>query len=424
MFSLFGAKSDDKDIRAVLDIGTSKAVCLIGCEEPSLGVRIIGSGQAPIEGVKYGAVVDLELAEKGIREAVRRAEKKSGVAVRSVTVNVSSRSLTSHRMQVETAFANGAVAERDLKRLTHESLTKEARPETVILHAMPLDWRVDQERGIKDPTGMYGSRLSVHMHFVKADIGPLRNLAHCIERGHIQIGGARAAPLAAAEAVLTDDEKDLGATVIDLGAGVTSFAIYRDNQLLHVGAIGRGGNNITQDLAIGLSTPPEAAERIKRIYGSVLYGVDDQQLVPCPPVGARDQLAHQPKAFVVEIIRAQLEVIMAKVSAQLEAKGLEPYMGRKIILTGGGALLTGVSEYVTSVFNMPVRVGRAHSVLGLEGHQTEPDFAVSAGLMKLEFLQQKEVVSGPPDLSGRQFRARRYAGGGLGQSLRWFRDNF
>ena len=254
MFSLFGVKSDDKDIRAVLDIGTSKAVCLIGCEEPGLGVRIIGSGQAPIEGVKYGAVVDLERAQKGIREAVRRAEKKSGVAVRSVSVNVSSRSLSSHRMEVETAFANGAVAERDLKRLKQESLSKEARPETVILHALPMDWRVDQERGIKDPTGMYGSRLSVYMHFVKADIGPLRNLAHCIERSHIQIGAARAAPLAAAEAVLTDDEKDLGATVIDLGAGVTSFAIYRHNQLLHAGTIGRGGDNITHDLAIGLST--------------------------------------------------------------------------------------------------------------------------------------------------------------------------
>ena len=424
MFSLFGVKSDDKNIRAVLDIGTSKAVCLIGCEEPGLGVRVIGSGQAPIEGVKYGAVVDLERAQKGIREAVRRAEKKSGVAVRSVSVNVSSRSLSSHRMEVETAFANGAVAERDLKRLKQESLSKEARPETVILHALPMDWRVDQERGIKDPTGMYGSRLSVYMHFVKADIGPLRNLAHCIERSHIQIGAARAAPLAAAEAVLTDDEKDLGATVIDLGAGVTSFAIYRHNQLLHAGTIGRGGNNITHDLAIGLSTPPEAAERIKRIYGSALYGLDDQQPVPCPPVGARDQLAHHPKAFVVEIIRAQLDVIMAKISKELESKGLEAYMGRKIVLTGGGALLTGAAEYVTSVFNMPARIGRVHSVLGLEEHQTEPDFSVATGLMKLEFLQQKEVISGPPDLSGRQFRTRRYAGGGLEQSLRWLRDNF
>ena len=424
MFSLFGARSEDKDIRAVLDIGTSKAVCLIGCEEPGLGVRILGSGQAPIEGVKAGAVIDLERAQRGIREAVRRAEKKSGVAVRSVSVNVSSRSLMSHRMEVETAFASGAVAERDLKRLKQESLSKQARPETVILHALPLDWQVDQERGIKDPTGMYGSRLSVHMHFVKADIGPLRNIAHCIERCHIQIGAAKAAPLAAAESVLTDDEKDLGATVIDLGAGITSFAIYRHNQLLHLGAVGRGGDNITHDLAIGLSTPPEAAERIKRIYGSALYGLDDKQPVPCPPVGARDQLTHHPKAFVIEIIRAQLEVIMAKITAQLEAKGLEPYMGRKIVLTGGGSLLTGAAEYVTSVFNMPVRIGRGHSVLGLEEHQMEPDFAVVTGLMKLDFMSRGETISGPPDLSGRQFRTRRYAGGGFGQSMRWLRDNF
>lgn len=424
MFSFLGAKTDEKQIRAVLDIGTSKAVCLIGQEEPGLGVKVIGSGQAAVEGVKFGAVVDLEKAQQGIRQAIRRAEKKSGLAVRSVAVNVSSRSLESQRMEVETAFARGAIAERDLKRLKQDSLAKQARPETVILHAMPLDWRVDQERGIKDPTGMYGSRLSVHMHFVKTDIGPLRNLAHCIQAGHIQIGAARAAPLAAAEAVLTDDEKDLGATVIDLGAGVSSFAIYRHNQLLHVGAIGRGGRNVTHDLAIGLSTPPEAAERIKLMYGSALFGLDDQQAVPCPPVGARDELAHHPKAFIIEIIRAQLELILAKISAQIEAKGLEPYMGRKIVLTGGGALLTGMAEFVTSIFNMPVRIGRAHSVLGLEDHQMEPDFAVAAGLLKLDFMNENETIMGPPDLSGRQFRTRRYAGGGLGQSLQWLRDNF
>jgi len=424
MLSVFGVSNDERDIRAVLDIGTSKAVCLIGHEEPELGMRIIGSGQASIEGIKAGAVIDMERAETGIREAVRRAEKKSGVAVRSVGVNVSTRSLTSHRMEVETAFASGAIADRDLRRLKRESLVRQAQPESVILHAMSLDWRVDRERGIKDPTGMYGSSLSVNMHFVKADIGALRNLAHCIERSHIQIGAASAAPLAAAEAVLTDDEKDLGATVIDLGAGVTSYAIYRHNELIHVGAVGRGGKNITQDLAIGLSTPPEAAERIKRIYGSALFGLDDQQAVPCPPVGAADQLAHHQKAFVIEIIRAQLEVIFAKVKAQLEEKGLEPYIGRRIVLTGGGALLNGITEFVTTIFNVPVRVGRVHSVLGLEDHQSQPDFAVACGLMKLDFMTRNETITGPPDLSGRQFRNRRYAGGGVSVLFRWLRDNF
>ena len=424
MFSIFGARSDEKDIRAVLDIGTSKAVCLIGCEEPGLGVRILGSGQAPIEGVKAGSVIDLDRAERGISSAVRRAEKMSGVAVRSVSVNVSSRSLSSHQMEVETAFASGAVAERDLKRLKQESLSKQAGPETVILHAIPLDWKVDQERGIKDPMGMYGSKLSVHMHFVKADIGPLRNLAHCIERSHVHIGAAHAAPLAAAEAVLTDDEKDLGAMVIDMGAGVTSYAIYRHNQLMHLGAVGRGGNNITQDLAIGLSTPIEAAERIKLIYGSALFGLDDNAPVPCPPVGAQDQLGQHSKAFVIEIIRAQVELILSKIRGQIEQRGLEPFMGRKIVLTGGGALLPGLTEFVMEIFNMPVRVGRPHSVLGLEEAQAEPNFAVAAGLIKLDFLDRNEAISGPPDLSGRQFRSRRYAGNGLGQSWRWLRDNF
>jgi len=170
---------------AVLDIGSSKVVCLIGQREPSFGVKLIGSGFGVSAGLKGGAVVDMEAAEAGIRTAVEKAERAAGVTVQSVCVNVALRSLRSQHMTVQTEFASGEVADRDLKRVLHSSLAELAQPEDAILHAIPLNWSVDDERGIRDPRGMFGKRLGVDMHFVLAGVGPLRNLAHCIERCHL-----------------------------------------------------------------------------------------------------------------------------------------------------------------------------------------------------------------------------------------------
>ena len=252
----------------MLDIGSDKIVCLIGREETGLGVRLIGSGFGVSAGLKGGAVVDLEAAEQGIRIAVDKAERAAGVTVQDVYVNVALRSLRSKHMTVQTQFASGAVVDRDLKRIMQSSLSELSQPDYAILHAIALDWCVDEENGIKDPRGMYGKSLGVDMHFVLGGMGPLRNLAHCIERCHLQIKSVTVSPYAAALSVLTEDERDLGVTLIDIGAGVSSAAIFRDNRLVHVDAISVGGHNVTMDLARGLSTPYEAAERIKKIYGS------------------------------------------------------------------------------------------------------------------------------------------------------------
>ncbi|WP_418151970.1 cell division protein FtsA [Litorimonas sp. RW-G-Af-16] len=256
---LTGVTSRKPETVAVLDIGSSKTVCLIGREEPGLGVRLIGSGFGVSAGLKGGAVIDLEAAESGIRTAVEKAEKAAGVTVQDVFVNVALRSMHSTHMNVQTEFASGAVADRDLKRVLNSSLSELAQPDHAILHAIPLTWQVDDEDGIKDPRGMFGQQLGVQMHFVLGGIGPLRNLAHCIERCHLNIRSVTASPYAAGMAVLTEDERDLGVTLIDLGSGITSAAVFRDNALVHVDALGVGGRNVTTDLARGLSTPFEAA---------------------------------------------------------------------------------------------------------------------------------------------------------------------
>lgn len=423
---MFGrSKQKSAETVAVLDIGTSKVVCLIGREEPGMGVRLIGKGFGVSAGVKNGAVIDLEAAEAGIRSAVEKAERAAGVTVQGVNVNVALRSLRSQHLRVQTEFASGEVADRDLKRVLNSSLSELSQPDYAILHAIPMNWSVDGETGIKDPRGMFGKSLGVDMHFVLGGIGPLRNLAHCIERCHLQIRSVTASPYASAMSVLTEDERDLGVTVIDMGSGITSVAVFRDNVLVHVDALGVGGRNVTHDIARGLSTPPEAAERIKTIYGSALHGVDDDHvMVPCPPVGAQDRLQHHPRALVTEIVRSRIEETFEMISERLHHSGMDHIAGRQIVLTGGGAQLNGVRELGELIFNKRVRIGQPHGIFGLDEMLTASDFAVATGMLKQAYDNSGEAISGPPDLSGRRYKERRYSGHALGRSFQWLRENF
>jgi len=382
---------------AVLDIGSSKVVCLIGQREPSFGVKLIGSGFGVSAGLKNGAVVDMEAAEAGIRTAVEKAERAAGVTVQSVCINVALRSLRSQHMNVQTEFASGEVADRDLKRVLNSSLAELAQPEDAILHAIPLNWSVDGESGIRDPRGMFGKRLGVDMHFVLAGVGPLRNLAHCIERCHLQINSVTVSPYAAGLGVLTDDERDLGVTVIDMGGGITT----------------------------ALTTPAEAAERIKTIYGSALHGSDDSHvMVPCPPMGAQEELSHHPRDLLTSIIRSRIEETFELLRDRIAESGLEAYSGRRIVLTGGGCQLNGVRELAEYVFNKRVRIGRPHGIMGMREAMSGPDFAVATGLLKYAFMESGEAISGPPDLSGQRYRKKRYTGNTLGRSLQWLKENF
>lgn len=420
-----GVRKKSVETHAVLDIGSSKVVCLIGQSDPNMGIKLIGSGFGVSAGLKSGAVVDMEAVEHGIRTAVEKAEREANVTVQSVAVNVAVRSLRSEHLTVQTEFASGEVADRDLRRLVNSSLSEFSQPEQTILHAIPLSWSVDGEGNIEEPRGMFGTSLGVDMHFVLAGVGPLRNLAHCIERCHLTINSVSASPYAAGLSVLTEDEIDLGVTLIDMGGGITSAAIFRDNSLVHVEALAVGGQTVTKDIARGLMTPPEAAERIKMLYGSALHGVDDERInIPCPPMGAQDTLHQEPKSLLTGVIRSRVEETFEILRDRMQQKGLDNYSGRRIVLTGGGSQLNGVRELAEFVFNKRVRIGRPHGVLGLKDTLSSPDFAVATGLLKYQYLKEKEVISGPPDLTGRRYMRKRYSGGSLGRSLQWLKENF
>lgn len=417
--------SKGSEVFAVLDVGSAKIVCLIGREEPGVGVRVLGAGYHASAGLRAGVVVDMEAAENTIRHAVEKAERAAGLAVSSVIVNVSTRSLRSRHIHLDTKFSSGEVTNKDLQRVIDTAFSEFHEPDHAILHALPLNWSVDDEVGIKDPRGMFGTGLGVDMHFVTAGVGILRNLAHCIERCHLRINGMVASPYAAGSGVLVEDEFDLGVTLIDMGAGITTAAVFRDKTLVFTDALGVGGHNVTNDIARGLTTPFEAAERIKTIYGSVLDSPDDDgQMVPCPPMGAQDELHHEPLTLLTSIVNSRVEETFEILRDRFRAAGIEEYAGRRIVLTGGAAQLSGVSQMAEYIFKKRVRVGRPHGLLDLPETMTGPDFAVAAGLIKHIFENKREAVSGPPDLSGRRVRARRYEGGNFFKSLKWFKENF
>ncbi len=425
--SFFGGRSgtSNPEIVAILDVGSSKTVCLIGRVEPDLGVRILGAGSHASAGLKCGAVVDMQLAEQSIRQAVQKAEEAAKLAISSVVVNISTRSLRSRHIHVDTKISNAEVTDRDLQRVIDTGLAEFDLPDQAILHALPLNWTVDDERGIRDPRGMFGQMLGVDLHFVTSGVGVLRNLAHCIERCHLRIAGMRASPYAAGSGVLVEDELDLGVTLIDMGGGITTVAVFHDRTLAFVDAVGVGGQNVTSDIATGVTSPWEAAERIKTLYGSALESPgDDQQMVPCPPMGAQDELHHEPLSLVTSIVRSRVEETFEILRDRLKAAGADGFAGRRIVLTGGAAELSGAPQLAEYIFKKRARIGRPHGLVGLPDHMSGPDYAVACGLIKQVLDKKKQIISGPPDLSGNRVRTKRYVGGGLGQSMRWLKENF
>ena len=410
------------DTVAVLDIGASKTVCLIGQDDPAFGVRLLGHGFGVSAGLRGGSIVDLEATEQGIRSAVEKAERSAGVTVRSVAVNVSARSLQSRHVNAAME-AGGEITERSKARVLAAAVAKVASPHHAVVHAVPLAWSVDEAEGIADPAGMYGRRLGVDLHAVLAELGPMRNLAHCVERSHLRLSGVTASPYAAGRGVLSEDELDLGATVIDLGGGVTTLAVFRDRALLSVSALPVGGATLTGDIARGLSTPVEAAERIKTLYASTLEGTEDVSL-PCPPMGSDDELAYRPRSELIAITRARVEETFEILRDRLRRSGLEDFAGRRVVLTGGGAELLGVRELAETVFGKAARVARPSYLQGLGSTLNGPAFSTATGMLRVALGDDGDLMGGAPDLSGRT-GARGAAGGNVVQrTARWLVENF
>jgi cell division protein FtsA len=379
---------------AALDIGTSKVVCLIARLDPqppretlrrrSHGVEILGLGHTEGRGMKGGAVINLAEAEEAVRHAVDLAEHDASVQLESVVVSLSSGRLGSELYEARVGVVGPSITEGDVARVLTAGSRHAVRAGRVGLHSLPIGYAVDDVRGIGEPRGMLAAEFGVDMHAVTADAAAARNLMLTIERCHLEVGAMVAAPYVAGLSVLADDEADLGAALIDMGAGTTTIAVFSAGRFVHADGFAVGGYHVTMDVARGLNARISDAERIKTLYGSVMAGnSDERDMIAVSPVSDEDSDPPQfvSRASLTRIIKPRVEEILEMVRDRLAQSPFAAEPRANVILTGGASQLTGLPDLASRIFNRPVRVGRPLGISGLPDAAKNPAFAVAAGLL-------------------------------------------
>jgi len=367
----------------VLDIGSTKIACLIGRTESDGTLRVLGFGWHRGRGVRGGGIVDLEEAERAIRACVGQAEDMADTRLRNVTVNLSCGAPETRLFNVEWPVGGRAVDVTDIQRVVAEGRARAVMDGREIIHALPLSFVVDETEGVPDPRGLHCDVLTARLHVVDAAVSALRNLTTVINRCDLDLAELVSAPMASGLATLVPDERELGATVVDMGGGTTCMAVFAQSQLLHTVHLPVGGAHVTNDLARVLSTPVSHAERLKTLYGNTQTSQDDErELLPVPLVGEEEhQIAKVPRAMVINIIRPRLEETFELVKDQLEKSGLARVAGTRVVLTGGASQLAGARELAARILGRQVRLGRPQGLRGLPDSASGPAFATAAGLL-------------------------------------------
>ncbi|WP_439551468.1 cell division protein FtsA [Falsiroseomonas sp.] len=400
----------------VLDIGTTKVVCLIARIEGDGEPRVLGFGWQRGRGVKGGSIIDLEEAERAIRAAVGQAEEMSDTQLSGAIVNLSCGQPDSRLLHVQWPIGGRAVTDADLRAILHEGRRRGTEDGRETVHGSPVSFTVDATPGVEDPRGMVCDTLGARVHLVDASQAALRNLGACLARCDLEVEELVSSPLAAGLATLVEDEKRIGATVIDMGGGTTSIAVFSEGQLIHTAQIPVGGWQVTNDLARVLSTPISHAERLKTLHGGALAAADDErEMLPVPLVGEdEDHIARVPRAMIVNIIRPRLEETFEFVRERLEQAGVAKEAGTRVVLTGGASQMIGARELAARVLDRQVRIGRPRSVRGLPDTAGGPPFAAAIGLLAWGAGEGRPVVDIAPGIDRPQGPIRRLYG--------WLRD--
>jgi cell division protein FtsA len=379
---------------AALDIGSSKVACLIARLRPhppqqvltrrSHAVEVVGFGHTEAHGMKAGGVVNLAQAEEAIRQAVDAAEQMAGVEIDSVVLSISAGRLASDLFAADIDIVGSSVSEADIARVLAAGGRHSLRDGRAVLHSLPVGYSIDGANGIRDPRGMLGVRFGVDMHIATTDTAAARNLMLAVERCQLAVEAMVASPYVAGLAVLADDEADLGAAIVDLGAGTTTIAVFIGGRLVHLDGFALGGLHVTMDVARGLNARISDAERIKTLYGSVLIGGSDElAMITVPPISDDEREVAQfvSRATLVHIIKPRVEEIIEMVRDRLAASPFAAEQRGHVILTGGASQLTGLPDIAGRMLGRPVRIGRPLGISGLPDAAKGAAFAVAAGLL-------------------------------------------
>jgi cell division protein FtsA len=403
---------------AALDIGTTKICCLIARIEAETP-QVLGIGHQVSRGVRGGLIVDLEAAGTSVVNAVHAAEQMAGDTIERVVVNLSGGFSASRIIKAEIGVAGREIDDAELRRVLEKGYLLREPGDRQIIHSVPVGFSIDDSRGIRDPRGMFGERLGVNMNVVTARAAGVRNHSAAIGRAHLGVDALVVSPYAAGLSCLVEDEIELGVTVVDMGGGTTTIAVFFDGNLIFADSVPVGGGHVTNDIARGLSTTVAHAERMKTLFGSAISaGNDERETIAVPQIGEEDEghVNHVPKSLLVGIIAPRVEETFELVRDRLEASGFDKIAGRRVVLTGGACQLQGVREFAGLILDKQVRIGRPLRVQGLAEATAGPAFSTTVGLLHFALSERAEVA--------RYGRAQpRKADGPFGRLGHWLREN-
>jgi len=364
-----------------LDIGTSKVVAIVGEVDVDGNIEVVGLGSCPSRGLKKGVVVNIESTVHSIQRAIEEAELMAGCTIHSVYVGIAGSHIHSMNSNGIVAVKDREVTPMDIERVIDAAQAVAIPQDQAILHVLPQEYVVDSQEGIKEPVGMAGVRLEAKVHLVTGSVNAIQNIERCVQRCNLETDDIILEQLASSYSVLTDDERELGVCMVDIGGGTTDIAIFTEGAIRHTAVIPIAGDQVTNDIAMALRTPTQHAEKIKMKYACALTQLAKaDETVKVPSVGDRPprDLSRQALAEVVE---PRYDELFTLIQAELRRSGFEDLIAAGIVLTGGTSKMEGVVELAEEIFHMPVRLARPVGVSGLSGEIDNPIYSTSVGLL-------------------------------------------
>lgn len=410
------AKKSERNIITGLDIGTSKIIALVGEVAPTGEIELIGIGRHPSLGLKRGVVVDIESTVQAIQRAVQEAELMAGCEVASVYAGIAGSHVNSMNSHGIVAIKDNEVTHADVERVLEAARAVAIPADQKILHVLPQEYIIDGQDGIREPVGMAGVRLEARVHIVSGSVSAAQNIEKCIRRCGLEVDDIILEQLASSHAVLTDDERDLGVCLIDIGGGTTDIAIFHAGAIQYTAVIPAAGDQVTNDIAMALRISSKSAETIKKTHGLASADLANGSKIIEIESGRENVARKVPLKTLADVISARYEEIFSYVRNEIIQSGFADLIGAGIVLTGGASEIKGAVELAEMAFEMPVRLGLAKQIKGLESKIASPALATSVGLL-LHGHQQQTNPSFVSQLVGDST-------GMWSRMKKWFNGNF